>query len=109
MVVDLEGRGREGGGAFSVLEGHLKLLFGADDAAELVDEVHVPRRPAELAVGGTLKAQLLLQSDDVANGLVFDLPEAVGVEFAFSEVLPRLEQFGWAEETADEVGSKWWG
>jgi hypothetical protein len=68
----------------------------------------MPRGPAELAVRGTLKAQLLLQSDDVANGSVFDLPEAVGVDFFFFEVLARLEKFGRAKETADEVGSKWW-
>ena len=42
------------------------------DAAELVDEVHVPGRAAELAVGGRAQADVLLQLDRVADRVVLD-------------------------------------
>ena len=51
-----------------------------DDAAELVDEVHVPRGAAELAVGGRLQPDLLLLAHDVADRLVLDAAQLVGVD-----------------------------
>ena len=54
------------------------LLVSLVDAVELVDEVHVPRRTAELTVGGGLEADLLLHPHRIANRVVFDSPQLVG-------------------------------
>ena len=51
-------------------------------AAELVDEVHVPRAAAELAVGRDLEADVLLHPHRVADRLVLDGAQLVGVDRA---------------------------
>ena len=45
---------------------------GLVDAAELVDEVHVPGRTAELAVGRGPQADVFLHPYDVGDGRVLD-------------------------------------
>ena len=50
------------------------------DAAELVDEVHVPGGAAELAVGRRLQADVLLHAHRVADGLVLDRAQLLGVD-----------------------------
>jgi hypothetical protein len=57
----------------------------------LVNEVHVPRGAAKLAVGSGLKAELLLQGDDIANCLVLNLPESVGTHLPLGESSPGRE------------------
>ena len=57
---------------------HGQLFVGLVDAVDLVDEVHVPRGAAELAVGGGLQADLLLHAHHVADGLVLDGAQLVG-------------------------------
>ena len=42
------------------------------DAVEHAEEVEMPPRPAELAVGRELEADLLLLADDLRDLLVFD-------------------------------------
>ena len=73
-------------------------------AAELVDEVHVPGRAAELAVGDVLQADVLLQRDDVADRRVLDRAQLVVVDAAGRVVLAGLEQLGRAQQAADVVG-----
>ena len=74
-------------------------------AAEPVDEVHVPGRAAELAVGGRAQADVLLQLDRVADRVVLDRAQLFGVDRVVREVLARLQQRGRAEQAADVVGS----
>ena len=46
--------------------------------AELVDEVHVPGRPAELPVGGRLQAHLFLHPDRLDDLFVLDRAQVSG-------------------------------
>ena len=96
--------GDELAGALVVAELHHEFLVGAGDAAELVDEVHVPRRAAELAVGHRAQAEVLLQGDDVADRVVLGRAQAVGVDAAFAEVLPGLHELARAQQAADVLG-----
>ena len=80
------------------------LLVGAGDTAEPVDEVHVPRRAAELPVGGRAQADVLLQRDDVADRLVLDRAQAGGVDPACREVVAGLHQRARAQQAPDVVG-----
>ena len=52
------------------LDGDMAGLLG--DPVELVDEVHVPRRAAELAVRGRLEPDLLLLAHGVSDRRVLD-------------------------------------
>ena len=75
-VDDESGRG-EVEVAVGVVEVHLDLLVGTADALDLVDEVHVPRRTTELAVGHRLEPGILLQAYDVRDrGVLGVLPAA---------------------------------
>ena len=77
LAVDLQrGRG-EVEVAVGVAEVHLDLLVGLAHAVELVDEVHVPRRAPELAVGRGLQPDVLLHAHDVADRVVLDGPQLV--------------------------------
>jgi hypothetical protein len=76
------------------------------DAADLVDEVHVPGRAAELAIGRRLEADLFLHRDHVLDGRVLDFPQPGGVDLAGSELGAGTEQEGRAEQAADVVGAE---
>jgi hypothetical protein len=52
-----------------------RLAAALRDPAELEDEVHVPGVTAELAVGGVLEADVVLELDRVADRVVLDRPE----------------------------------
>ena len=79
--------------ALLVLELHVQALaLHLLDAAELVDEVHVPGLAAELAVGGRLQAHVLLHGHDLADGLVLGRLERVVVDRARGVVVACLEQ-----------------
>ena len=58
-----------------VVEPHGQVARRLADAAELVDEVHVPGRAAELAVGRRLQADVLLHRDHLGDGRVLDGPQ----------------------------------
>src|SRR5581483_488760 len=74
------------------------------DPVELVDEVHVPRRAAELAVGRRLQPDLLLLPHDLADRLVLDAPQLVVVDAAGGVVLARLQEPLRAKQAAHVVG-----
>ena len=80
LAVDVQRRGRELDVALLVVELHGDVAGFLRDAVELVDEVHVPGRAAELAVGRCLQADVLLLADDLADRLVLDLAQRVGVD-----------------------------
>ena len=76
------------------------------DPVERVDEVHVPRRAAELAVGRRAEADVLLHADGRADRLVLDPAQLGRVDAAGGEVLARLQEPRGPEEAADVVGAE---
>ena len=96
--------GDELAGALVVAERHHDLVVGARDAAELVDEVHVPRGAAELPVGRHAQADVLLQGDDLADRVVLHLAQPVGVDAPFREVMSGLHQRPRAQQATDMLG-----
>ena len=92
-----------------VLELHDQLLVGPRDPTQLVDEVHVPRAAAQLAVGGRLEPDLLLHPHDVADGVVLGGAEVLGADATGGGVLAGLEQRRRAEQAPDVIGTERWG
>ena len=82
--------------------GHLR------DAVDRVDEVHVPRRAAELPVGRRAQADVLLHLDDVRDRLVLYPAELGVVDLAGGVPGAGVEQVLRAEQTADVVGAERW-
>ena len=76
------------------------------DAAELVDEIHVPGAAPELPVGGALQADLLLQVDRLAHGRILDRLQLIRREAAVGVVGARLPQGRRTQEAADVVGAE---
>jgi hypothetical protein len=106
-VVDVHGRRREFDRALLVAEAHVeRLVQHLGHAVELEDEVHVPRRAAELPIRDGAQAGVLLQPHDVTDGVVLDAAQLVRVHLAGREALPCLQQLGRAQEAADVVGAE---
>ena len=63
------GRRRELDVSLFVVELDLQVVLRLGDPADLVDEVHVPGRPAVFAVGHPLQADVLLHLDDGTDGV----------------------------------------
>ena len=76
------------------------------DPVELVDEVHVPRRPTELPVGRRTQTHFFLHAHDLANRLVLDGAQPRVVDAAGSVILARLQQRRRAKQAADVVGAE---
>src|SRR6266850_601583 len=89
------------GAAFAV-ELERVLALRGDDAVEAGEEVDVPERAAELAIGDRLEAGGFLHRDRFADAVVLDLPELWGFFRA------GLLQRGRAQQAADVVGAKRW-
>ena len=85
---------READSTAGVLELHDEVRRELLDAAELVDEIHVPGAPAKLAVGRRLQADGLLHPDALADRLVLDAAQFVRVDGAGGVSGARLEQLG---------------
>ena len=107
-LLDVQRRRRELDRPLGVAELDLDVVLRRGDPAELVDEVHVPRGAAELAVGGRLQPDLLLLAHDVADRLVLDPLQLLGVDAPRLEVLARLQQRGRSQQAADVVGAEGW-
>ena len=105
-VVDAQRGGLEVEVAALVVEVHRQLLVGRVDTLELVDEVHVPRRTPELAVGRRTDAGLALERDDVADRGVLDLSQAVVVELARPVSGAGGEEVRRSEQASDVVGTE---
>jgi len=103
-VVDAQCRGLEVEVTGLVVEVHRQLLVGRVDALELVDEVHVPRRAAELAVGRGTQTRVALEGHRVADRPVFGRPQPCIVEIAGPVPGSSLEERRWAQQAADVVG-----
>ena len=52
----------------------------------------MPGRPAELSVGRRLQAEILLQLHDLADRLVLDAAQLLGVDLCLRMTLARLKQ-----------------
>src|SRR5262249_15573131 len=83
------------------------LLRGkGGDAIEALEEVEVPPRAAELAIGGALQADLLLLADDGLDLAVIDRLELIGGNLARRALRARLLQRGRAQQAADMIGAE---
>jgi hypothetical protein len=76
------------------------------DAAELVDEVHVPGSAAELAVGGGAQPGIFLHLHGFADRLVLDRAQLVTIDATRGVVITGLKQRRRAEQAADVVGAE---
>ena len=104
----LEGGGLEVELALGVAEVDLQLLLRRADAAELVDEVHVPGGTPELPVGRRLQAHLLLQAYGGLDALVLDRAQLLVGDLAGGVPPTGLEQRGGPQQAADVVGAERW-
>jgi hypothetical protein len=84
----------------------LDRLVGLADAAEPVDEVHVPGAAPELAVGRGPQARLGLHRDDLADRLVLGGAQVLVGEPAGRVVRPRRQQLRGSQQAADVVGTE---
>ena len=104
---DLEPRGREIHIALVAVKVHGDVLLDLAHAADLVEEIHVPGRAAELAVGDALQAQLFLQLHDVANGDVFGLAQIGGAQAPCLVFRARAREFRRPQQAAHMIGAEW--
>src|SRR5665213_944078 len=86
----------------------MHLLVGFGDALQLIDEVHVPGRPAELPVRRGLQPDLPLHGHDVADAVILDLSQRVCGDLVCRGLRPRPQQDLGAEQAADVVGAERW-
>src|SRR4029077_4724433 len=80
LAVDVDGGRGELDIPGGVVELYGQVAGGLGYAAQGVDEVHVPGRAAELAIGGRLQADLLLHLDRGGNHLVLDRRQVSGAD-----------------------------
>ena len=85
---------------------HGDVLLDLLHAADLVHEVHVPRRAAELAVGDALQADVLLHLHDRADRIVLDGLQLRGADAAVLVIVARAQQLLRTQQAADVIGAK---
>ncbi len=76
------------------------------DAAELLEEVDVEIRAAELAVGDRLQAGVLLHLHDLGDRAILDRPQVRRRDLAARLPVARLQQVLRAQEAADVIGAE---
>src|SRR5262249_50866273 len=76
------------------------------DAVEAPEEIEMPPRAAELAVGDRLQSRLLLPLDDPGDLAVLDLLQRPRIDLAALTLLARLLYRGGAQEAADMIGAE---
>src|SRR5580700_3851384 len=77
------------------------------DAVETAEEVEVPPRTAQFAVGGEFQPDLFLLLDDLLDLAVFDRPQRVGGDLAALALGARLLDQRRSQQAADMVGAEW--
>ena len=75
-------------------------------AIEHPEEIEVPPRPTELAIGSHLQASRPLRHQR-GDRLVFDLTQPCVVEFARGMAHACLFDRGGAQKAADDIGAEW--
>ena len=88
------------------MELHLDVLLHLLHAADGVEEVHVPGRPAVLAVGHRQQAHLLLHAHGLHHRRVLHGAQARGVQAPRGEVLAGFVQLGRAQQAAHVIGAE---
>ena len=81
-------------------------VLAAAHALQLVDEVHVPRRAAELAVRRRPQPDVGLHPHHVPDGVVLDRAEFVGVDRPLGVLGPRRQQSLRTQQAADVIGAE---
>ena len=104
---DPHGRGRELDVTLLIVELHLQVVLRLGDAANLIDEVHVPGRAPVFAVGHGLQSDVLLHPDDGPDGGVLDAALLVGRNAAVRVIVAGPQHVWRTEQAADMIGSKW--
>jgi hypothetical protein len=105
--LDVQRRWRELERSLGVAELHVqRVVDDLRDPVEPVDEVHVPGRAAQLAVGGRAQADVLLHAHDVTDGSVLGRAQLAVVDAPRRMVLTDAQQRGRPQEAADVVGAK---
>src|SRR5204863_1821976 len=97
---DMHDRRREVDVAGVAVEADRDAALGLH-ALELGQEVDVEIRATELAVGDAAQAQVLLESDDVANCRILDDAQRLRGDLALGESLARLDERARSQEAAD--------
>ena len=77
------------------------------DAVQPLQEIDVKEGAAELAVGDSLQAHVLLGMHDFADAIVLDRVQLLRRHMAGGEALARCSQPLRAQIAADMVGAKW--
>src|SRR5207237_8648989 len=78
------------------------------DVSELLIEEAVIRPAAEFAIGHEAEAELLLQSDRVADGMVLRGGEVALRDLAARKTCPGIEQRLWTQQAAEVLGAERW-
>ena len=76
------------------------------DPVEAPEEIEMPPRAAEFAVGDRLQADFFLALDDADNLAVLDRFQRGGVDLAFGAPLARLLERGRTQQAADVIGAE---
>src|SRR5262249_30347084 len=76
---------------------------------ELGEEIHMPEFSPGPAIGRDLQADVLLQRDGGADGVVFELAQGFPGECALLVLLARRQKCGRAQQAANDIGAEWWG
>src|ERR1700730_9076012 len=87
------------------LELDLALAEIGFDARKLAEEVVVPKRAAELAVGDRSQPDVLLLADNLLDLAVFDRGELGGGDLAALTLAARRFERGGAEPAAHVIGA----
>src|SRR6185369_17936862 len=77
------------------------------DTAEMPEEIVLPARAAQLAVGREREPDLGLPGDDGCDLAVLDRAQLIGRDLAVCATLARLAQRRRSQQAADHVGTKW--
>jgi hypothetical protein len=82
--------------------GHFDLHAGNAGAGERIGI----GAPPELAVGDDLQTDVFLQLDHAGDGLVFDFPQRLAIEFAGRVPLACAQEFARTHQAADMFGAE---
>src|SRR5262249_17505054 len=88
--------------------GELDAVVGRErgDAVEAAEEIEMPPRAAELAVGRALQADVLLLLDDGRDLAVLCRAQRLGRDLAALMLGARLLERGGPQQAADVIGAK---
>ncbi len=107
VVAELADDAEHHGPGLPALECDLAFAEIRLDAIELAEEVVVPERAAEFAVGDRLEADLFLFPDGLFDLAILDRLEFSRIDLAALALGARLLQRGRPQQAADMIGAEW--